>query len=424
MKQTSTIRRPVAIAAAIAACAVLSPAVTAAQDAPPEPEAPAAEREDERARAALREEQQRLREEERRLREEQRRLRDEERLIRREEGQSRRSEEDMRRAEERLRAAEARLAEAAREVAEINRTIAPRAMRMVEQLEIDSDRPRLGVSLGREVIRAPGEDRIEEVRILSVSPGSPAEEAGVLGGDRLMSIDGRPLEAAGLDGALDVIGTVLDGKEKGDTVALGIRREGEPLELTLTLGDNAFRPNVFAFGFGGDAFAPEVAELQRRVEVLGDDEGRYAYSMFFGGLQSPLVDMELVELTPDLGEYFGAERGLLVVRAPSAEAVGLQDGDVIRSIGGREPDNVRHAMRILRSYEAGETMELEIIRKKRRRTLSVEVPEPDSSESLFVPGGWVPAPPAPESTPSAVTPVTPVTPPTPRLAPAARRSTV
>ncbi|HEY5624407.1 MAG TPA: PDZ domain-containing protein, partial [Gammaproteobacteria bacterium] len=84
-------------------------------------------------------------------------------------------------------------------------------------------------------------------------------------------------------------------------------------------------------------------------------------------------DMELVELTPTLGEYFGTDEGILVVRAPSDDELQLQDGDVILEIGGRKPMSREHAMRILGSFEVGETLELTIMRDQRRQTLEIEV---------------------------------------------------
>ena len=73
-----------------------------------------------------------------------------------------------------------------------------------------------------------------------------------------------------------------------------------------------------------------------------------------------LEGLQIVELTPVLGEYFGAEKGLLVIRAPDDEEIGLEEGDVIRMISGREFRDARQATRILRSYEPGEEVELEV----------------------------------------------------------------
>ena len=85
--------------------------------------------------------------------------------------------------------------------------------------------------------------------------------------------------------------------------------------------------------------------------------------------------MELVDLTPDLGKYFGTDEGVLVVRAPKDEALQLKDGDVILNIDNREPESPEHALRILRSYSQGETLEIQVMRQKRRRTLDITVPD-------------------------------------------------
>lgn len=85
--------------------------------------------------------------------------------------------------------------------------------------------------------------------------------------------------------------------------------------------------------------------------------------------------MELIELNAGLGKYFGTDTGLLVVSAPKSDALELQDGDVIQSIDGREPTDIRHAMRILSSYQSGEKLKLGIMRDKKKRTLNVQIPE-------------------------------------------------
>jgi len=85
--------------------------------------------------------------------------------------------------------------------------------------------------------------------------------------------------------------------------------------------------------------------------------------------------VEMVPLTEELGRYFGTDEGLLVVRAPDDEQLKLQDGDVIQSIGGRTPDSVSHAMRILGSYQSGETLEIVIMRDRKKQTLEIEMPD-------------------------------------------------
>src|SRR5207247_7007871 len=89
---------------------------------------------------------------------------------------------------------------------------------------------------------------------------------------------------------------------------------------------------------------------------------------------SPWGDLERASLNADLGEYFGTRDGVLVVRAPADSGLPLKGGDVILSIGGRKPTSPTHAMRILRSYDEGETVSVEIMRKQKRMTLAWKVP--------------------------------------------------
>ena len=63
------------------------------------------------------------------------------------------------------------------------------------------------------------------------------------------------------------------------------------------------------------------------------------------------------------------------VRAPEDEELQLEDGDVIINIDGRSPTSVSHAMRILGSYESGEELKIEIMRDKRKRSITLEVPD-------------------------------------------------
>lgn len=84
--------------------------------------------------------------------------------------------------------------------------------------------------------------------------------------------------------------------------------------------------------------------------------------------------MELATLTPQLGSYFGTDRGILVVRAPAHGVLKLQDGDVILSIGGRVPASSSQAIRILTSYDPGQPIDLEILREHRRMKLTTRMP--------------------------------------------------
>ena len=85
-----------------------------------------------------------------------------------------------------------------------------------------------------------------------------------------------------------------------------------------------------------------------------------------------MADLELANLSPTLGRYFGADKGVLVVHAN--DALKLQDGDVLRTIGGRVPTDEHHAMRILGSYAPGEAVKLEVLRDRKKVQLDATLP--------------------------------------------------
>jgi carboxyl-terminal processing protease len=68
-----------------------------------------------------------------------------------------------------------------------------------------------------------------ELVVEGVLPGSPAEQGGVLAGDRLVAVDDRSVEGSTLDEVVDWVRG-----PRGTDVRLSLLRDGEPVALTLT----------------------------------------------------------------------------------------------------------------------------------------------------------------------------------------------
>jgi len=100
---------------------------------------------------------------------------------------------------------------------------------------------------------------------------------------------------------------------------------------------------------------------------------------------SPWGGIELVRLNPDLGDYFGTREGVLVVSAPEDSSLALKGGDVIVSIGGRKPTSPMQAMRILRSYDPGESVTLDVLRKQKHVNVAWKVPANDERHFRMAP---------------------------------------
>ena len=262
--------------------------------------------------------------------------------------------------EVRMRAAEASLTEAAQHVAQLSRRQLPQVAR-IERIIRAGHGPVLGVSIGSDSSRNP----VEGVTIRGVSPGGAAEEAGLRAGDIITSINGDAMLAENDDQANEILLDFMQGVQEGDELAIEYLRNGKTAQTELA--PRSMQSGVIAFDFdGADFTAPGFP----RVPKVGDFNNFIWISDSNG-----LGDMEIVPLTKRLGSYFGTDEGLLIVRAPKNEQLKLLDGDVIQSIDGRKPTSVNHAMRILGSYQSGETVKFEIMRDKRLQTISVEVPE-------------------------------------------------
>jgi hypothetical protein len=198
------------------------------------------------------------------------------------------------------------------------------------------------------------EDSDFGVFVSGVTPNGPAAKAGVAVGDTIVSINDVELARSGSGSSptatlLGQIGNVVP----GDDVKLRILRGGDFHDFVIQAGENQFFRQPFLF----------------------TDKGMWSNNHWmrfgYGGAWS---DIELVSLTPALGEYFGVEKGLLVVRAGRAAELGFRDGDVILELAGREPQSPEHALRILASFEPGESVAAAIMRQRKREALTIRVP--------------------------------------------------
>jgi len=262
--------------------------------------------------------------------------------------------------EVRMKDAEMRLAEAAQRVADLSMAQLPRVERL-ERIIRASRGPMLGVSIGTD----DSDDPVEGVQLEVVSPGGAAEEAGLQSGDVITSINDEALSADNSHEANSKLLDFMQGVEVGDVLSVEYLRDGKSASAEIT--PRPMESNVFAFGFNQDDFmVPDVhvaPNVQRFRNFIWHSDGDG-----FGA-------MELAQLSERLGSYFGTDEGLLVVSAPENEDLQLEDGDVILSIDGRKPTSIAHAMRILGSYESGEELDIEIMRDKRKRTISLEIPD-------------------------------------------------
>jgi serine protease Do len=173
------------------------------------------------------------------------------------------------------------------------------------------------------------------VVIESVQPGSPAEKAGLKGGDVVTSVNGHPVKTGN-----DLVNPIADAAI-GSKVKLMYMRDRAQKEATVEVGD---RSRVF----------PNMAGR------MGDQPGETAPSEF---------GLHVEELTPDRGRRVGveAQKGVIVSEiepASFAEDLGFFRGDVITEVN-REPINsVSDYRKAVSRLKAGDDVVFKVLRRQ------------------------------------------------------------
>ena len=242
----------------------------------------------------------------------------------------------------------------------------------------------LGIDFDGQSREAP----LEGVRILGVRPSSPARESGLQAGDLIVSYQGHPLTEPLPEGE-DELDPEVDPPaarflhltrelEPGDTVRLGIRREGQEEVRELVAQERSGLAEVIIrdterLRAPGDF--PRMEPLAFRDDTIlvwprgpGVTRGSEIIRQLLPGVHR--FGVRLHDLSEELGRYFDGADGVLVLEVHDDAPLALEAGDVIVAIDGRQVDDAAHAGRILTSYRTGEELTLEI--RRHGRTMTVD----------------------------------------------------
>lgn len=250
-----------------------------------------------------------------------------------------------------------------------------------------SDGPKLGVWLGRT------EDGEGTLLVDRVRAGGPAEEAGIEAGDVIVSIDGHdlgePLEDEAerffaRQGSLPEhrLRALVSEVPEGESVEVTVDRDGEILTFTVVPERQGLHRTIFAtptldtVNLRLREMRDAIRSRYEDVEVLRPSrEGRSGLTI----VRTPRVEpgddwrfdlsyvvgdhgLDLVELNPGLGAYFGTTEGVLVADARDDSPLALLPGDVVVEVEGRKVDDAGELRRILRSYAEDEEIQFRIWR--------------------------------------------------------------
>jgi serine protease Do len=162
--------------------------------------------------------------------------------------------------------------------------------------------------------KAMGLSQTEGVLVDSVTPGSPAAQAGLQQGDVILSFNGQHIE-----GPRDLAFAVAD-TPAGKTANVSIDRQGRERALEVTIG----------------------TEHTQKVAAANSGEARAR------------LGLELAPLSEDQRQQLGVPDGALVANVnpgSPAEDSGLQSGDVILRVGQHKVTSPNEAVAEIRAAE-------------------------------------------------------------------------
>ena len=180
------------------------------------------------------------------------------------------------------------------------------------------------------------------VIVESVTPGGPAEKAGLKSDDVLLSLNGKPIR----DGS-DLVSQVSE-MSSGTTVTIALDRDGQKLEKQVSIQD---REKVFKDD-------PRIARNRRDEMTEPDDKGTQTTARFGIGIRA-LTDEQRKELQYD------QSAGVMVTVVEDgsfAEEIGVKERDIIVSINRQAVSSFDDVKRIQANLKAGDAVAFKVMR--------------------------------------------------------------
>lgn len=234
----------------------------------------------------------------------------------------------------------------------------------------DSDRGWLGIEINEVTADTAKELKLPAVRgviVEGVAPDSPAEKAGLKEKDVITQYDGQVVE-----GTLQFRRLVRE-TPPGRSVSLTVLRDGNPLSMTIVVGEMSSSPEM---ELRGPANNPESFYL-----YSPPDTQSFSFGPDSMDRSTPKLGVEAEDLSGQLGTYFGApgNTGVLVraVREGSAaEKAGLKAGDVITEVDGKAVHTLAELREELRSKADQKSVSIAVLRRGAAMNVSVAIEKP------------------------------------------------
>jgi hypothetical protein len=211
------------------------------------------------------------------------------------------------------------------------------------------------------------------VEVTMVDQDAPAGKAGLKEQDVILTLNGTDVQS------VEQLRRMIREIPPGRTATLGISRNGQPQTIKVELADRKknyaynFGPHdkEFKFNMPNMPVMPNMPDMDLPVSIV------VVHSSVRSGLM-------VENLTPQLGDFFGAKNGQGVLvrsveKGSRADKAGFRAGDVIVKINGEpihDSGDFSHALRARKDNTAG----ISVIRDKKEQLITITLPERKQSD--------------------------------------------
>jgi serine protease Do len=203
------------------------------------------------------------------------------------------------------------------------------------------------------------------VLIESVREGTPATRAGLQKGDIVVEFDGEQARSA------RQFTRLVRETAPGRAVKMTVIRDGSRRTVDITPEPRDSATLQQFPGITGDT----LRLLPRDFDFRFDPQGSWTEG-FFGAPRR--IGVSVVPLSDQLATYFGVKHGVLVAEVSSgtpSAAAGIQAGDVITAVSGRDVLSSGDLLREVRDAEPGATLDIRLTRNRKDMTVKVTLPQ-------------------------------------------------
>ena len=197
----------------------------------------------------------------------------------------------------------------------------------------------------------------EGAYINEIVDDSPADSAGLKKGDVVVEFNGKKIEAAE-----DLTEAVRETKP-GTTTAVKVNRNGENKTISVNIGKS---------------------KMHMPFAVAAPHAARVMVNMFGGDIEG----MDLMDLNKQLAEYFEIPNGKAVLvkevdKDENGAKAGIKAGDIITKIGDETIKDISDIRDALADREEGDKVNVELIRKGKKTTVTLEVSENEYGDNMY-----------------------------------------